>query len=179
MADRADGQTSSDPDRDRLLAELYRSESGGLMRLVARRTGNPDDAEDIVQDAFHRLARLSGALPAWVERPQAYVRRVAVNLLKDRAKQSARRSSALHIVADEDVLAAPDQQRLLEFRDLLRRLEGAMTHLRPRTREIFMAHRVEGLTYAEIAQRTGLSIKGVEKQMSKALRQLDALVHGR
>ena len=39
-----------------------------------------------------------------------------------------------------------------------------------------MAHRVEGLTYAQIAERTGLSVKGVEKQMSKALRQLDKLV---
>ena len=50
--------------------------------------------------------------------------------------------------------------------------------LRPKTREVFMAHRMEGLTYAEIAERTGLSVKGVEKQMSKALVQLDRMLNG-
>ena len=74
--------------------------------------------------------------------------------------------------------AGPDPVGQLESRDLLRRLERAMLRLRPKTREIFMAHRVEGLTYAEIAERTGLSVKGVEKQMSKALRHLDRLVGG-
>ena len=39
-----------------------------------------------------------------------------------------------------------------------------------------MAHRVEGLSYAEIAQRTGLSVKGVEKQMSKAIAAIDRML---
>ena len=51
-----------------------------------------------------------------------------------------------------------------------------MMRLRPRTREIFMAHRIDGMTYAEIAERTGLTVKGVEKQMSKALAQLDRML---
>jgi len=59
---------------------------------------------------------------------------------------------------------------------MLQRVEAAVLRLRPRTREIFMAHRVEGLSYAEIAQRTGLSVKGVEKQMSKAIAALDRML---
>ena len=47
-----------------------------------------------------------------------------------------------------------------------------MRSMKPKTREIFMAHRLDGLTYAQIAERTGLSIKGVEKQMSRAMAQL-------
>ena len=47
-----------------------------------------------------------------------------------------------------------------------------MLKLRPITREIFMAHRLDGLSYAEIADRTGLSVKGVEKHMSKAIAQV-------
>jgi RNA polymerase sigma-70 factor (ECF subfamily) len=81
-----------------------------------------------------------------------------------------------HVPADDATLVGIDQQRLLEARDMLQRVEAAVLRLRPKTREIFMAHRVEGLSYAEIAQRTGLSVKGVEKQMSKAIAALDRML---
>lgn len=142
----------------------------------SRRTRNTDDAHDLVQDVFFRFARLRGQ-GALLERPQAYLRRIASNLLKDRAKSASRQSAALHVVADEETLPGLDPHRILESRDMLRRLEAAIMRLRPRTREVFMAHRVEGLTYAEIAERTGLSVKGVEKQMSKALVQLDRMLN--
>jgi RNA polymerase sigma-70 factor (ECF subfamily) len=61
----------------------------------------------------------------------------------------------------------------LEHRDTLRRLEAAMLRLKPKTREIFLAKRLDGMSYAEIAERTGLSVKGVEKHMSKAIAMLD------
>lgn len=158
------------------LADLYRSESPKLVRMFTRRTRNPTDAHDLVQDVFFRFVRLREGARG-LDKPQAYLRRIASNLLKDRAKAAARRSDSLHIVADEETLPAVDQQRALESRDMLRRLEGALTKLKPRTREIFMAHRIEGLSYAEIAERTGLSVKGVEKQMSKAILQLDRLLN--
>ena len=161
---------------DRRLAELYRSESPKLIRMFSRRTRNPADADDLVQDVFFRFARLREHAFG-LDKPQAYLRRIAANLLKDRAKAAARHSLSLHVVADEESLPGIDQQRTLESRDMLRRLEAAMMRLRPRTREIFVAHRIEGLSYAEIAERTGLSIKGVEKQMSKAILQLDRLIH--
>lgn len=154
------------------LADLYRSESPKLIRLFARRTRDPVEADDLVQDVFCRFARLKEHAFG-LERPQAYLRRIASNLLKDRARTAVRHSQALHVVADEEVLQGIDQERALESRDMLRRLEAAMLKLRPRTREIFLAHRIEGLSYSEIAKRTGLSVKGVEKQMSKAILQLD------
>ena len=164
-------------DEEALLAELYRSESPKLVRILSRRTSSREDAQDLVQDIFFRFARMGGTWPSSLERPQAYLRRIASNLLKDRAKSDFRHSAALHVVADEESLQGPDQQELLESRDVLRRLESAMIRLRPRTREIFMAHRIDGLTYAEIAEQTGLSVKGVEKQMSKALAQLDRMLN--
>lgn len=160
---------------DQLLADLYRTESPRLVRILTRRTRNRDDAHDLVQDVFFRFARLGGQ-GALLERPQAYLRRIASNLLKDRAKSAWRQSVALHVVADEETLPGLDPHRILESRDMLRRLEAAIMRLRPRTREVFMAHRVEGLTYAEIAERTGLSVKGVEKQMSKAIAKIDRLL---
>lgn len=158
------------------LAELYRSESPKLVRILSRRTSTSDDAQDLVQDVFFRFARMRRTWPA-LERPQAYLRRIAANLLKDRSKADFRHSVALHVVADEESLPGLDQHELLESRDMLRRLEAAMMRLRPKTREIFMAHRIDGLTYAEIAERTGLTVKGVETQMSRALVQLDRMLN--
>ena len=162
------------PDRV-TLAVLYRTEAAGLVRSLARRGQRLEDAIDIAHEAFLRLARMAPGAAA-VERPQAFLRAVAANLLKDRWKADRRRSAALHVVADDRVLPPSDPHAQLEARDMLRRIEAAMARLSPRTREIFMAHRVEGLSYAEIAERTGLTVKGVEKQMSKALGQLDRLV---
>ena len=172
-APESSGDAPGAPD-DAALAELYRREAPGLTRMLARRGGDPDAARDLVQDTFLRLARAGGA--AALERPQAYLRRVASNLLKDRARTATRRASALHVVADDAVLPAVDPLRQLESRDMLRRVEAAIARLRPKTRAIFIAHRVEGLSYAEIAARTGLTVKGVEKQMSKALVTIDRLI---
>ena len=160
------------------LEALYSSESRWLLRTLSRMTGNSEEARDLAHDAFLRLARLR-ADGSVLQRPRAYLRRIAANLVKDRAKSAARRSLALHVAADDEALPGADPYALLESRDMLRRLDAAMLRLRPKTREIFMAHRVHGLSYAEIAERTGLSVKGVEKQMSKALAQLDRLLNGR
>jgi RNA polymerase sigma-70 factor (ECF subfamily) len=55
---------------------------------------------------------------------------------------------------------------------LLRRLEEAVASMPRRQREIFLAYRVDGLTYGEIASRTGLSVRQVERQMARAIHKL-------
>lgn len=105
-------------------------------------------------------------------RPDSYLYRITANLVRDRGR--LRQSQAR--CAEEQPLTSPpvhDPFVLLEQRDDLRRLEAAMLRLKPKTREIFLAKRLDGLSYAEIAERTGLSVKGVEKHMSKAIATLD------
>lgn len=154
---------------------LYRAQASRLLRSLTRRAGQADDALDLLHDAFVRLLRLGSERLSHlqVQRPEAYLARTTTNLLRDRAKTAMRRAADRHIPADDLDLAGPDPHDLLETRDLLRHLEAAVGKLRPRTRAIFLAHRLDGLSYAEIAERTGLSIKGVEKQMSRAIAALD------
>ena len=155
---------------------LYRTHSGRLLRRFAR-SAEREEARDLVQEAFFRLVRLGSDRFHSVQRAEAYLSSIASNLLRDRAKAARRHSSALHEPLEEERVRGHDQQRLLEQRDLLNRLEQAMLKLKPRTREIFMAHRLDGLSYAEIGERTGLSVKGVEKHMCKAIAQLDRSLH--
>lgn len=98
---------------------------------------------------------------------------IAHNLIRDRAKLRHRRSVNLHVEYDENLVPALDQQRALEARDMLQRIEQSMLRLPVKTREIFLAHRLDGFSYAQIAERTGMSVKGIEKQMSRAIAHLD------
>lgn len=157
------------------LEMLYRNEQHALVRFFTRYRASPDDARDLVQEAFLRLSRidLRGGV---IARPEAYLRQIARNLLRDRAKAARRHAEALHVPFDDEAVSDADETRRLEARDSLNRLEAAMARLKPKTREIFMAHRLDGLSYAEIAERTGMSVKGVEKQMSRAIVELRRLM---
>jgi RNA polymerase sigma factor (sigma-70 family) len=62
--------------------------------------------------------------------------------------------------------------------DLLRRLEQAVAKLPRRQRKIFLAHRLDGLSYGEIAERTGLSARRVERCVVRALRKIDRQLCG-
>ena len=157
------------------LEMLYREESPRLLRSLARKTGR-DEARDLVQEMFCRMARLGAGGGLRLERPQAYLSRMAANLLRDEGRRASRHMTGNHVPVDDSLAAGVDQQRLLESRDMLTRVEAAMLKLRPRTREIFMAHRIDGLSYAEIAERMGITVKGVEKQMSKAIAKIDRLL---
>ena len=56
--------------------------------------------------------------------------------------------------------------------ELLKKLERAMLKLPRSTREIFLAHRLNDMSYREIADRTGLKVRQVERQMAKAIYRL-------
>lgn len=157
------------------LQQLYHEHSSSLVRQLTRKTGCRELARELANETFVRLLRLAPGNLGRIEQPEAFLRRVSSNLLRDwgRAKTLRDRSlPSLELVSDQQL----DQLALLESRDTLRRLELAVSRMKPRTREIFLAHRIDGLTYAEIATRTGISVKGVEKQMSKAIAKIDRLL---
>lgn len=150
------------------LDRLYRAQRSRLLRFASKE-GTPARAQDIVQQLFLRLAARTEDAPLAIEEPEAYLRRSARNLIRDEARAATRASAHLHVCADEVTLASHDPVAALEARDMLQRLEQAVARLEPRTREIFLAHRIDGFTYSQIAARTGLSVKTVEKHMSRAI----------
>ncbi|EJL37548.1 RNA polymerase sigma factor, sigma-70 family [Caulobacter sp. AP07] len=151
---------------------LFRSHGPWLARVLARRTDR-EEAKDLVQEAFLRLTR--AAEHQALDNPEAYLKRIAWNLLRDRAKNATGRIERAHAPLQPDLHAANDSdphQALVE-RQTLARYEAAVMRLKPKTREIFLLHRLDGLTYAQIARDLGMSVSGVEKQMIKAIAHLD------
>jgi RNA polymerase sigma factor (sigma-70 family) len=153
------------------LASLYREERLSLLRFLSRWTRH-DKAEDIIQQVFSRMAGRSGNDVAPIQAPGAYLRQAARNVLRDEARAAERRCAHQHVPIEDLPLSGGDPVAALEARDRLVRIEEAVLRLKPLTREIFLACRLDGYSYAEIAERTGLSARGVEKQMSRAIKQL-------
>nr|WP_299857961.1 sigma-70 family RNA polymerase sigma factor [Sphingomonas bacterium] len=154
---------------------LYRNEQRALVRFFTSYRASRDEAGDLVQETFLRLARVEFGNGGLLLRPAAYLRQIARNLLKDRAKAAKRHHADAHVNADDVHLAGVDEHKRLEARDSLARLEAAIMRLKPRTREIFLAHHLEGLSYADIAERTGMSVSGIEKQIGRAFDHIHRL----
>jgi RNA polymerase sigma-70 factor (ECF subfamily) len=62
--------------------------------------------------------------------------------------------------------------------ELLRRMEDAMLNMPKMQREIFMAHRLDDISYGEIARRTGLTVRQVERHLARAIYKLDKQLRG-
>lgn len=160
------------------LEQLYRENSPALHRRLARRAG-AQEAADLVQESFVRLAGAVVDPGKAIEEPAAYLNQIAGNLLRNRAKSALQRSLALHVPIEEVQPSGPDPVAALEARDLLNRVQSALMKLNPKTREIFLAHRVDGLSYKAIAEARGLGVKGVEWHMSKAIALIDRKLRSR
>jgi RNA polymerase sigma-70 factor (ECF subfamily) len=139
-----------------------------LVRRVAQITRRPHDAEDFLQAAFLRFEEYRARTV--VEDPSAFLVRVAANLAVDEARrEKVRRRDGrglqhLRVVTENQ----PLQDEVLLLRKRLQRVEEGLAELNPRTREIFLLHRLEGMKYREIADRFGISVSAVEKQIAKA-----------
>lgn len=151
---------------------IYRNERHALMRFITRYRSNPEDAGDVAQEAFLRLAQSEQSRSDRILQPRAFLWQIARNLVRNQAKSAARRGEHLHVAYDDDAVSDANELARLEARDGLARVEAVMRRMKPKTREIFMAHRLDGMSYSEIADRTGMTVWGVEKQMAKAMAML-------
>lgn len=161
-----------------ILERLFRSEGPGLVRFVRSRIGRDEEVQDVVQEAFACLAAARSQV--LLERPEAYLQRIARNLLFTRYRRAAARQASRHVTIDHalDVAIPPDQAWAIEADDARQRYLAAIDALSPRTREIFLRSRVDGRTYSEIAQEMSVSVKAIEYHMGRALAHLYQAFYG-
>ena len=152
------------------------SVSSRVKAALRRRGRSEQDADDLVQEAFLRLERYQREQP--VGKPEAFLMRTALNLSIDAHR--TRESRGEQVLLDDVVIVdtAPGIEDVLLSRERLRRLSECLAQLNDKTRSIFLAHRVEGLSYQEIGRLHGLSISGVEKQVAKATLLITAGMEG-
>ena len=152
----------------RAFKTLYLRYYESLYRFILLRLGSAEMSRDFVQDVFTRLWQNRRGLKA-DKSLRAYLFRIANNLITDHfRRQKTQRSHA---------------ERLFDFEsaenpELRRRIFAAIEDLPEKLRTVFVLSRFEGLKYAEIAQACKISIKTVEKRMSRALQILRRELNG-
>lgn len=154
------------------LAQRYRP---ALIRYFVRHLGMRDDAEDLAQEALERLARKSPDVD--IANVEAYLFRIASNLLRDRFRRDSSHHVHDHVsfdgLADSEPGEEPSSERVYEDRERLQAFVQALDALPPRCRQVFLLQRYEGLTYSAIAKRLQISVSAVEKHMMRALLHFD------
>lgn len=164
--------------RQNLLDLLFRRHGKELLAYAGQRSGS-EFAEDPVQDAYLRL--LQHPAIESIDNPRAYLYRITANLNADQFRKSRVRGEVS--VDDETELAsvvcpraAPDEETDHHFR--LRRCLDALETLPEIYRHVFLLHRVDGLTHAEIASALQLPRRTVERYCAKALARCHSVLAG-
>jgi RNA polymerase sigma factor (sigma-70 family) len=157
---------------------MYQAEAPKLARFFRRRLPQSDHVKDFVQEVFMRFFRSSSTnMPG---NPEAYLQRIARNLVFDTFRRTERGGGLTLVPLDEaESIAIPaNQTEWLDAELVFRRYKSALAALPAKTKEVFLLHRVDELSYEQIAGRLGISVGAVKYHMTKALVHLDeALNH--
>lgn len=139
--------------------QLFLAAQADLVRYATRITGDPAEAQDVVQDAWLRFRATVGSRT--LEEPSGYLFRIVHNLALDRQRRGGRES---RIFTTEAAVATelvpsdqPSQQASAEAKDELAMIHKALGLLPARTRRAFEMHRFEDMKLIEIAQELGIS----------------------
>lgn len=157
-----------------MLATLHARYRAPLLAFFRRRSRSLAEAEDLTQEVFVRLARRPDITQATSD---GFIFTIAANLLRDNARRSVSHARDSHVSIDghQDFDALTDSiepERILLSRDVLARVVNVLERLNPRTRDIFLLFRLEGVRQRDIAQLFGISVSAVEKHIAKALGQI-------
>lgn len=144
-----------------------------LRRVLLLRGRSHEEAEDLIQDAFLKMqeyCRQGGE----VHQPEGFLMRIVLRLAANARRDAHRELYSEQPVEDLTLLidAGPTPDEVLAGDQCLERMRDALDALSRRTRDIFFMQRLDGLSYAQIAHQTGLSISAVEKHVASALAAL-------
>ena len=155
-------------EQDQRISEAVERERVRLRNFIRRRVPDAGDAEDILQDVFFELVAAYRLMKP-IEQVGAWLFRVARNRITDLFRK--RKPEALvkepvevgddgELQALEELLPSPDAGPEAAYARtvLLDELEDALEELPAEQREVFIAHEIEGLSFKELAAKSGLSV---------------------
>ncbi len=145
-------------------------------RLIQRGRSRGADIDDLIQEGFLRLCLYQQERKVPVRDPVAFLLDVVEKVHIDRMRRA---TLTRRIFSDKpfeevdcvDTASLPEQDA--EAHQLIERIERSLADANPRTREAFLLHRFDGLSYAEIAKRLSISTRAVTNHIAKAMILVD------
>ncbi|SRR6266568_3837797 len=154
-------------EQDQRISEVVKREGSRLRNFIRRRVPDPFDAEDILQDVFYKLVEANRLLMP-IEHVTGWLFRVARNRITDlfRKKKPLSFGDASvegesgELLQIEDLLPSPEAgpEAVYVRNLLLEELELALEELPDEQREVFVGHELEGRSFKEMAEETGVSV---------------------
>lgn len=139
-----------------------------MRKALLRRGRTHAEADDLIQDAFIKMQEYCET-GRQVYHPERFLMRTVLRLAVN-ARRDEHRDLYCEVEDLTQLVATnPTPDEVLAGDQCLERMRDALDKVSPRTRDILFMQRLDGLTYAEIAQRMGLSVSAVEKHMARAL----------
>ncbi|KPU93724.1 RNA polymerase subunit sigma [Variovorax paradoxus] len=146
---------------------LYSNHHGWLQGWLRRKLGCPHNAADLAQDTFVRV--LGKKEPVAAAEPRAYLATIANGLVVDFHRRRALERAYLETLAALPEPQSPSLEERAIVLEALSAIDAMLDGMTPAIRQAFILSQLEGLTYAQIAQRLQVTVRTVNNYMLKAL----------
>ncbi len=155
---------------------LFRQNGQQLVRFLSSRLRDPQQADEIAQEAYLRMQKLHE--PEQLDNARAFLFQVAANMATDQLRRQQLHHKYIQNqlernIDDSGEISAPleygpDEQLIAQER--VKQINAALDSMKPKPRQAFLLHRRSGLSYSEIAEEMGVSVSSVEKYILAALK---------
>lgn len=146
---------------------LYAEHSAWLRGWLRQRMGNHCDAADLVQDTFVKIIKARSALE--IREPRLYLRTVAKGLMIDLFRRRSLEQAYLETLASLPEALVPSAETQAVLFETLLELDRMLAGLGARVRQVFILSQLDGLSYPQIAEQVGISLRTVNNHMAKAM----------
>ena len=149
--------------------ETIRRNHSALLSFLRLRLRISHDADDVAQESYIRLMQYEGSRE--IHSPSSMLFRIAINVANDLGRSElARRAFDQCSIDDVELVSElPSVEREMGACQDLELLKTVIAQLSPKCREVFLLSRAQLMTYPQIALHCGISLKMVEKHISRAL----------
>ena len=163
----------SPENRDEYVRTLYNKYHSNLLQYLRRILPDGQEADEIMHETYIRLLKQE-SLDKFEANARAYLYTVATNLVRDSLRKRSRQHQQNHISFNEFLAEdnSPSVDEMASWEETFTALKQVLLSLPPLTREIFIMHRFEQMTYPEISKALRIHTRTVERHMHNAIKRM-------